>query len=211
MRLARSAPIGLMLTVLASPSFAAPAPKDKGEGFATPQACFKAMQAALKQKDYKKFVAGMSTRWQETLARDMLLTAVSIGGKAGFKEEVQKILTRHKITRETQEKIQKLYSEFAPGGRNLEARDQMTRALPKYIKDRPGFVADMYAALMKVIPAAAKPAFDELKNVKITGVRAEATLTTGSGNLTTEQGVTFTKEKDGWRMNAPVPKDKPKK
>ena len=207
---------GLVLAVLISSAPSAPAPKNKGKGHATPQECYKAMRAAMKKSDFKTFVACLTDDGQDMMAGQMLLmssllTSNMFPAEKGVdvKGQLEKILTKHKISKELLAKVQKEF-QGGIGGGGYNEQMKKAKALSKHIKDKAGFAGDMFGVMMKAMP---RPNNDkdlgELKDVKVTGAKAEGKLITKPGGTEVEMKVTFAKDKNGWRMDVPVPKDSP--
>lgn len=196
-------------------SQAAPAPKTTTKkGFETPQAVFKAAQAAQDKGDYKAFMACLTSDGQDIMAgAAVMMSSLFTSGLGGMgkdpngtiKAKVEAALKKEGVTKETLEKIQKDMIKGGAGGNNTNAMYDAMRKAGKTIKDKPGFVGTLFEAMQKIQPQSNKLSKSELKDLKITKDRATAFIVsrTEAGPMgTTEhkEAVTFEKGKDGWKM-----------
>ena len=191
-------PACLAFGLLAAPAVTAPAPK-KPKGHATPLAAFKAVQAALKKKDWKEAYKHRTPEAQEVqTGQAVLLAALYVNRQMAnsdnkAKEKLEAVATKFGVSDKTLAKVQRDHGNL--NWSNTDATYKVLKPLAKLVKDRPGFVE----AVFKVVMTADSPmATAELKGLAITGTSAEATMIFAQQKQTYR--ATFAKTGGGWRM-----------
>lgn len=188
-----------------------------GSAFSTPEACFQSMQRAGHNKDVAGMMQCVTDESQAILSGGLVMMGSAMKMMGGFAamggeqaegqaaelkklaEEVDGVLTKHGVTEEALESA-------AP---SLQSTPDSTaiRKLSDAIGDKPRFIADMFAVLQKSQQGSefSKEFEDQiagsLKDVKIEGDSATATIVTASG----ESPVEFRKTAAGWKLHIDLP------
>ena len=185
-----------------------------GQGFATPEACYQAVKKAVEAKDWGGFYDCLTPESQEIVAGSMVLMGsmmkmmsgmAALGGpEAAAKAEKETadltaVLEKHGVTDTALE-------GFTPDPATMQ-QPEAIKKLADVVKDKRGFVVDMFAAMEKT--ATGGPNFDkklagELKDVKIDGDKATAKVAGAEG----EQELDFLKTADGWKLHIDLNKIK---
>lgn len=164
----------------------------------SPEAAFKAFQAAIEEKEWEQAANCMTSDAQSAIA--MLLT-IPVSMMAAFDEakqpEIEALLAKHGLN----------VNEGPPGG---SGADQATavRAFGKQIKDKPAFIAELIEWLDKNDDDADGDSVfsamgdGDLGDVKINGDAATAVLTFVENGRTETQPMEFKKENGGWLLHA---------
>ena len=190
------------------PVIAAPAPKKVvAKGYATPEACFRAVQTAVTKSDWKGWYHCMTDKAREAMTgRLVLLGAACADHGPGLNKEaeaVHRVMTRHGVSNEMMAKARK--ENPGPGdSRGPKKHHEVARRWAKVIKDRPKFIAELFAAMKEAGLTVEETENGELKDVKVTGNRAEGTYENVRGPFKGNKTLmVFHKDRGGWRMSLP--------
>ena len=188
-----------------------------GGAFSTPEACFHSMQRAGQNKDIAGMMQCLTDESQAVLSGGLVMMGSAMKMMSGFAglggdqaggqaaemkqlaDEVDGVLVKHGVTEEALESAAP--SLQAPPDPNS------IRKLSDVISDKPRFIADMFAVLQKSQQGNSfSKEFEEqiagsLKDVKIEGDAATATIVTASG----ESPVEFRKTPEGWKLHIDLP------
>src|SRR5262249_888108 len=153
-----------------------------------------------KKADYKGFMACLTGNAQEIMAGWCVISAAfmdkgEIADKGGeIKKKLPAVLAKYGVTREAMEKGRKLALKSAESAVPPDDAGQFGKA----IKDKVGFVGEISKLLDKATAGTEREELDkaELKDLKITGNRATATIVHKPGER--KEPVVFIKDKDGW-------------
>jgi hypothetical protein len=211
--LVRSPSAGFLACVLAL----LPAVLGCGGAFSTPEACFQSMQRAGHNKDVAGMMQCLTDESQGILSGGLVLMGSAMKMASGFAalggeqaagqaadmeqlaDEVDGVLAKHGVTEES--------LEGAAPTLQTATDSSAIRKLSDAISDKPRFIADMFAVLQKSQQGSefSKEFEDQiagtLKDVKIEGDSATATIVTANG----EAPVEFRKTAVGWKLHIDLP------
>lgn len=175
-----------------------------GGGAATPEEAFKNAQAAVEKEDWKTFCGTMTAESQDVFAGGMAMGGMmmqafaGLGGEEGAAEakKIGEVLAKHGITEEFGKKIE--------DDETIKGPEEAMKKMLEPVKDKPQFVADMMAAFkgmkgMKDQNPVNKTA--TLKDVKIDGDTAKATIEATIDGKTSSSPIAFKKVDGKWLMD----------
>ena len=177
-----------------------------GGGYASPEAVATAAKAAIDKKDMGAFYDCLTEESQNTLAGTAVLVGsmmksgmVAMGGPEAQAEtaEVAAIMEKHGVTEES--------LKDANPNPAMMGDSQAIGALANVVKDKRGFVHDVFTVLDKMKqggPDLSQQFTGELKDLKIDGDKATAKLITQRG----EEELDFRKSAAGWKLHIDMEK-----
>jgi hypothetical protein len=182
----------------------------------SPKAVFEAAVNAVKKKDWKTFYACLTKDGQETMTGQVAFVGLMVRGFAEFdktgktKEKMApltKILDKHGLTTETLDKMKK---EAPKPSKDPKEMAKAFRALAAPVKNKAGFISEVLEFLDKASTKKQQNPLENatLKDVKVDGDRATATVVTKKGDEKTEEKITFVKTGGSWKMDMPLPSPK---
>ena len=180
-------------------------------GFESPEACFQSIRVAAHNKDMRGICNCLTEESQETLAGMLVIggtmmskmqagMATMAQGQAAEEAKkavaaVDSVFEKHGVTEDAlQENLGTMVGP--PSGERL-------RDLAAIIKDKLGFITDMYAALEPLGQTAKfgeqfeEQIAGELKDVEVDGDQATAVVVTDRG----EEPLMFRKTPAGWKLH----------
>jgi hypothetical protein len=177
----------------------------KGAGHKTPEEVFEAAKTAMTSGDYKTFVACLTPEAVDSLAGQLAFGAAFMKGfsaldKKGDSAKKFKpmfdVLDKHGLTDEFFKKNQ------VKMGKSKAENAKALRALGAKIKDAPVFVVD----IMNASPAQQKKEMQDfgsakLKDLKVDGDTAKATLVSKKQGKDKEEPIEFKKIDGSWKMD----------
>jgi hypothetical protein len=192
---------------------AAPIGCSGGAGYETPEASFAAMKEAAKKKDFAAIYDCLSAETQDMMAGGLVMMGsmmkmmsgmAAMGGPEAAAEAEKSlgaltaVLEKHGVTEEALEKVQ-------PDPQAMGDPSAIGK-LASVVKDKRAFVADVMNVMQQSDQGGQfndkfeENVSGELKEVKIDGNNATATLVTASG----EEPIEFRKEDSGWKVHLPM-------
>lgn len=181
-----------------------------GNGFESPEACFKSIRTAAHNKDMGALAKCLDEESQNAMAGMLVMVgsmmkapgsmaAMMSGGKPEDAQKgidaIEAAFKKHGLTDEL---LQKEMAAMQSAG----GAEGVTH-LSTLVKDKPAFIADMYAAMQQLGGAAKfgeqfeEQIAGELKDVKIDGDKASAVVVTAKG----EEPLAFRKTAAGWKLH----------
>jgi hypothetical protein len=198
---------GLLFASLALLAAGAPV-SEKGKSYNSPEAVFKAAQGFAKKKDFKGFLGCMTEDSQKLVTGQLIMTGSMIKAFAGLDpsgkaaemvKPIDKVFSKHGLTDEALKKIK--------SAKDPKQAGKTMRAAAELVKSRADFCSDLIAALDKANPKGAQPfAEGTLKDVKIDGDKAKATIVMKAGEKERTEPIEFAKVGGGWKLVMPEPK-----
>jgi hypothetical protein len=171
-------------------------------GSKTPEQVFADFKDAADKKDYKRMVSHLTNESQDMMAGGLVFVGSFAagmgempGGSAEAKESSKKIadvLKKHGVGEDalkTKPKVEKQDPEAA------------MKELAALVKDKPGFIADMLAALPQKGGEGFDVTFKDLKNLKVEGDTATGTVTQVSNGKDKESPIKFVKKGGVWKID----------
>jgi hypothetical protein len=195
--------------------------EEKSPVYKTPQEVFAAAKAAAKKNDVKAFYQTLTPESREKLTAMSAMMGVMTKAFSAFdttgkaEEKIKPIvdaMKKHGLTDEAMKKVKPLTPTSTP--KEVAAS---LKQLAGMVKDPPGFIGDMMAAMKKVDPKAEgleALARARLEDVKIDGDKATGTTIGKKGDKEEKQPLKFEKIAGSWRIVLPDPpgrKGPPKK
>lgn len=174
------------------------------QGFDSPEECCLEIKTSIEKKDMGGFYDCLTEESQDVVAGSMVMMkmmsgmAAAMGGPEAAKDfaEIDAALEKHGVTKEAFEKA-------APDRQQLKDPDAV-KDLAVVVKDKRAFVVDMFAAMEKSGKVAnlRDKLNGELKDLKIEGDKATATLETPQG----DEELDFRKTANGWKLHIDLQK-----
>jgi hypothetical protein len=180
-------------------------------GFATPEACFAAMQTAAKNKDIPALCDCITEESQSALAGGLVMMGSMLKMMSGMaamggpeaKAEAEKtlgavgaVLEKHGVTEEA-------LKNATPDPHTMGDSKAILK-LADMVKDKKAFISDMFAAMQqagqgdKFSDQMDEQVAGQLKDVKIDGDRATAVVVTDTG----ESPIEFRRSNgSGWKLH----------
>src|SRR5262245_6826842 len=193
----------LIMPVLAA-ALVLPACKSKTT-YDSPQAVFDAAAAASAKQDWAGFMNCLTDESQDKFTFSLAVGAISYKFFASMDREkgaeaakaIDEALKKHGVNEADLPDLGKdMFKMSAP----QDEREMMRKVLGP-IKDKPAFVADIIAAMKKLVNKEPQQKFaGTLTNVKIEGDNATATVVRKTPNKETQGPMAFRKVGGGWKI-----------
>lgn len=171
-------------------------------GSKSPEQVFADFKDAADKKDYKRMVGHLTDESQEMMVGGLVFVggfAAAFGDMPGgppdAKESSKKItdvMKKHGVGEDA--------LKNKPKGDNKDPEAAM-KELAALVKDKPGFIADMLAALPKKGSEGFDITFKDLKNLKVEGDTATGTVTQVSNGKDKEEPIKFVKKGGVWKID----------
>lgn len=171
-------------------------------GSKTPEQVFADFKDAADKKDYKRMVGHLTDESQDMMVGGLVFVGSFAagmgempGGSADAKESSKKIadvLKKHGVGEDA--------LKNKPKGDNKDPEAAM-KELAALVKDKPGFIADMLAALPQKGSDGFEMKFGTLKNLKVEGDTATGTVTQVSNGKDKEGPIKFVKKGGAWKID----------
>ncbi len=175
----------------------------------TPEAAYANLKDAADKKDIKRVMGCMTTESQDQMAGTLAFAGMMRKGmsempgmpadtKASVKK-VAEVMAKHGLTDEYLKSLDgKKKAAFNPADFGGALKD-----ITAPVKDKPAFVADMFAAMPQKdgAPAAFDIQYKGLKDVKITGDKATGTAVQVMKGKESETPMNFVKQNGSWKID----------
>jgi hypothetical protein len=188
--------------------------QEKAKVFDTPEAVFKASQAAAKKKDFKGFFNCLTQDSQKLMTGQLIMTGSMIksfasldstGKAAELIKPINEVFSKHGLKEEELKKKLKPTNDPKQAAKNM-------RGAAELVKSPANFCSDLIAALEKANPKGAQPFVDgKLSDVKIDGDKAKGMIAIKAGEKERKEPIEFAKVGGGWKLVLPEPKEGPPK
>lgn len=186
-------------------------PDDKGGAppavtYDSPQKVFDAAVAAAGKEDWTTFMACLTEDSRDGFTGAVMIGAVMMKGFAEIDKEkgkdaakaIDEALKKHGLDEETLKKDM-------PKGPGAAGGREALKKLVAPVKDKPAFIADVMAAFKKLGAKEMDKNFGgELKDLKVDGEKATATLKRTQNGREKIEPIEFRKVGGGWKIELPA-------
>ncbi|MFO0968375.1 MAG: hypothetical protein U0793_22700 [Gemmataceae bacterium] len=175
-------------------------------GAKSPEDTFKAMGAALKEKNVKAFLAQFTKESQSAITGGMVMMVAMGKAFAKFDKKdgeakakiFDEILSKHGLS---EDKL----ADLKDIGKDPKNLGKAMVTLGGLVKDKASFVGDVFAAMPKV--GKGENPFKELEGAKLSDVktdgdRAAGKVTAKKGDMEQTENIYFLREDGVWRVDA---------
>ncbi len=180
-----------------------------GTKYATPREAFEAVNRAAAKKDWKTVFRGLTPESGQRLTGYLVHTGAMIqlfapldktGRMMALVRPLQVAFKKHGLTGEALGKVVKA----GKAGKGPKEQDAARRKLARLVKDKIGFVAEVWPYFERIAGADVLFGKPTLENVRVNGDTATALAVTRKGAASTLEHVTFRKIDGGWRVELPI-------
>lgn len=180
-----------------------PSPEPEGT-YGSPKAVYDAGFEAMKKKDYKTFMKCLSPESRDRIIAEFAAAGAVIRIMANLADDAKmkdiaddldKTLAKHGLTKEAMAKF--------GAAKDPKEVEKAKKTLAALVKDKPAFMGDVVKLLEKLSTGKGKPDEGELKEVKITGDKAQGKIVSKVNGKEMSQPIDFVKIGGSWHIVVP--------